>query len=249
MSMKIFEWSARSWPKPFVLFACLLGIAPLKVDAQTGPQSGATAAATPDPIELGDVYLPGSRVYVFVGKTGIGHEHGVVGQLKQGRIRLDVASNPGELVFDMSSFVADTDEARKFVGLQIPTDAGTQQQVNANMRSPDVLDVAKFSTATFAIQSLRQLPQPSWRGLPQYELAGDFTLHGVTRPIQVVADVEEQNGWLHLRGGFSMLQSQFGITPFKKAFGAVGVTDELKVWGDLWLAKQRQESGPPATTR
>jgi hypothetical protein len=66
-------------------------------------------------------------------------------------------------------------------------------------------------------------------------------LHGVTRPIQVVAEAEEQKGWLHLRGGFTMLQSQFGITPFTKAFGAVGVADELKVYGDLWFARERQE--------
>ena len=45
---------------------------------------------------------------------------------------------------------------------------------------------------------------------------------------------------MHLRGGFTLLQSQFGITPFTKAFGAVGVADELKVYGDLWVANQRQ---------
>ena len=81
--------------------------------------------------------------------------------------------------------------------------------------------------------------QPSRRGLPQYQLDGDFTLHGVTRPIRVVADVEEANGWLHLRGGFSILQTQFGMTPYTKAFGAVGVTDRLDIWGDLWVAKER----------
>jgi hypothetical protein len=59
-------------------------------------------------------------------------------------------------------------------------------------------------------------------------------------PIRVVAEAQDKNGWTHLRGGFSMLQSQFGITTFTKAFGAVGVADELRVWGDVWIAKQRQ---------
>jgi polyisoprenoid-binding protein YceI len=199
--------------------------------------------AIPNSFQPGDVYLPGSRVYVFVGKTGLGHEHGVVGQLKQGQLRLGAPTNAGELVFDMTTFAADADDARKNVGLTASTDASTQQQVNANMRGADVLDVARFATSSFAVKSVKQLPQPSSRNLPQYELDGDFSLHGVTRPIQVMADVEEQNGWLHLRGGFTMLQSQFGITPFTKAFGAVGVSDELKVWGDLWIAKQVQVAG------
>jgi polyisoprenoid-binding protein YceI len=193
--------------------------------------------------------LTGSRVYVFVGKTGLGHEHGAVGLLKQGHIQFDASVNSGELVCDMNSFVADTDDARKYVGLPPSTDASTQAEVNANMRGPQVLDAGKFATATFEIRSLKQLPQPSSRGLAQCELAGDFTLHGVTRPIQVIADMEEQNGWIHLRGGFSLLQSQFGITSFSKAFGAVGVTDDLKIWGDLWIARQRQVAAGPNISR
>jgi hypothetical protein len=34
------------------------------------------------------------------------------------------------------------------------------------------------------------------------------------------------------------VQSQFGITPYYTALGAIGVTDELKVWGDLWIVKR-----------
>lgn len=188
-------------------------------------------------------------MYVFVGKTGFGHEHGVVGQIKQGRIQLDAARDAGGLVFDMASFAADTAEARKLVGLQTPTDASTQQQVTANMRGADVLDVARYPTASFVIKGIARLPQPSQRGLPQYQLTGDFWLHGVSRPIQVIAEAEEQNGWIHLRGGFSMLQSQFGITPFSKAFGALGVTDQLNVWGDLWISKERQVAARPTISR
>ena len=76
--------------------------------------------------------------------------------------------------------------------------------------------------------------------MAQYKLAGDFTLHGVSRPIQVVAEVAEKNGSTHLGGGFSMLQSQFGITPFTKAFGAIGVADQLNLCGDVLIEKQRQ---------
>jgi polyisoprenoid-binding protein YceI len=214
-----------------------------------------TIVATPEGVtapttyETGDIYLPNSHVYVFVGKTGFGHEHGVVGQIKQGRINLDTASDAGSLDFDMTSFAADTPEARKYVGLEGTTDASTQQQVNANMRGADVLDVTRYPTASFKIKQIDKLPKLSQHGLAQYQLMGDFSLHGVSRPIQVVAEAEDQNGWTHLRGGFTMLQSQFGITPFTKALGAVGVADQLNVWGDLWIAKQRQVASRPTVQR
>jgi len=221
----------------FVVCLLLATASPAIVRAQ----AVAPPAAAPTVYNPGDAFLPGCRVYAFVGKTGLGHEHGVVGQLKQGRLNLAAATDAGELVFDMQSFTADTDVARRFVGLSGATDAATRQEVRANMLGSAVLDAAHYPTASFVVRTVAKLPQPSAKGLPQYQLAGDFTLHGVTRPIQVVAEAEEQKGWLHLRGGFTMLQSQFGITPFTKAFGAVGVADELKVYGDLWFAQQRQE--------
>lgn len=208
--------------------------------------SGQTANAPAGPVaatkvyEPGDIYLPGSRVYVFVGKTGLGHEHAVVGGLAQGKLELETPQESGQLVFDMRTFTADTEAARKYIGLAGVTDSSTQEQVTANMLGAAVLDVARHPTATFTIHRVVPIPQPSSRGLPQYQLLGDFSLRGVAQPIQVIADAEEKNGWIHLRGGFAMRQTQFGITPFSKAFGALGVTDQLNVYGDLWLAKQRQ---------
>lgn len=208
--------------------------------AQYGGAAATAGAPAQTVFEPGDVHPGSSRVYVFVGKTGLGHEHAVMGMIKQGHIQLDAPQNSGQLVFDMGTFIADADTARQYIGLQGTSDASTQQEVTANMTGASVLDVAHYPTATFQIKSIQRLQQNSQRGLPQYQLSGDFTLHGATQPIQVVADAEEQNGWIHLRGGFTMLQTHFGITPFTKAFGALGVTDQLQVWGDLWIAKTRQ---------
>jgi len=149
----------------------------------------------------------------------------------------------------MTSFVADSPDARKFVRLEGQTDPATQRQVNANMRGPDVLNVAQFPTAQFVIKEISKLPEPSKQALNQYELSGEFLLHGVTRPIHVVADAKDQGSWMRFQGGFTMLQSQFGITPFTKAFGAVGVTDQLTVWGDIWISKQRQVAALSLTQR
>ena len=188
----------------------------------------------------GDVYLQTARVFVHVDKTGLGHEHAMTGRIRQGSIRLDVDQGAGVIVFDMASFTADSDQARKYIGLGGTTDAATAKKVTANMVGSAVLDVRRYPTATFTIDSSRRLPDKSPRGLVQYKLTGKLTLHGVTRPLSFVAETEEKNGWVHLRGGFPLLQTAFGITPFTKAFGAVGVADRLTVWGDLWAVAPRQ---------
>ena len=75
------------------------------------------AAETATALPPGGVSTTHSHVFVLVGKTGLGHEHGVVGNLKQGTVRLGASQNAGEFVFDMASFLADSDDARKYVDL------------------------------------------------------------------------------------------------------------------------------------
>lgn len=198
-----------------------------------------TNAVDADTVDLpGDVNLKKSRVFVHVGKTGFGHDHAIVGMLKSGNIQLGASADAGKLEFDLTSFRADTDAGRRYIGLAGSSDAATRQQVDANMQGPAVLNVAKYPTAVFVVESAVSVQEPSRRRLPQYQLTGKFTLHGVTRQVQFMADSETTDGGIHLRGSFSILQSQFGIQPFTKAFGAIGVADRLSIWGDLWLAEK-----------
>jgi polyisoprenoid-binding protein YceI len=118
------------------------------------------------------------------------------------------------------------------------TDADTRQQVNANMLGVDVLDVRRYPTATFKINSILPLRAERPGIPPQYQLDGDFTLHGTTRKLKLVAEATPATSYLHLRGSFTILQSDFGITPYSKAFGAVGVADQLTISGDLWIASE-----------
>ena len=178
-----------------------------------------------------------SRAYIYVGKTGLGHEHAVVGAVRSGSIALGAGKDAGEIVFDMRTFTADTPEARRYIGLNGTTSASTRQQVNANMLGADVLNVARFPTATFKIASATKLSKPNRNGKPQYQLDGKFTLRGVTQPLKVIAEAVDVQDKVHLRGSFAIFQTSFGITPFSKAFGAIGVANQLTIHGDLWLAK------------
>lgn len=202
-------------------------------------------AVLTEPVWADDASLPvnvsASRVYIYVGKTGLGHNHGVEGRLKSGALRLEGPDAGGELVFDMTSFDADTDAARRYVGLAGSTDASTKQQVNANMKGAAVLDVQRFPTAKFVVDGVQRTAKKSREGQPLYELSGKFTLHGQTRPLKLEASVEERSEGMRLRGKFSILQTQYGIRPYSKAFGAVGVADQLTIYGDIQLDTAKAE--------
>lgn len=227
----------------WALSAVLLVLTLANSDSILGQGSGSRVAPKPSKITLepGQLHLGKSRVFVFVGKTGLGHEHAVEGRLRSGEIHLAAAKNLGELVFDMNTFDADGDESRKYLGLKGSTPEGTRQQVNANMRGRAVLDIATHPTATFEITKVAKAARPNARGRVQYDLDGQFTLCGKRRPIRVVAEAEELESWIHLRGSFAILQTEFGITPFSKVGGLVGVADRLQIHGDFWIARAQLE--------
>jgi hypothetical protein len=182
----------------------------------------------------GDLNLEASRVYIFVDKTGFGHQHAVEGRLAEGKLRV-AGRSAGRMVFDLQSFKADTVAARRFLGLKGEFDKKTRDDVTANMHSPDVLDVSQFGTAIFAIDSFQPTEERGKSGKIQYRFDGEFKLHGTKHPLRFIAEGTQENGYLHLKGSFRMRQSDYRITPFKKALGAVGVTDALAVHGDIWV--------------
>jgi polyisoprenoid-binding protein YceI len=199
--------------------------------------AGRTSIPQRSPPPPGAIDTVASRAYVHVGKTGFGHEHAVAGYLKEGVIHLGAAQNAGTVVFDMRRFAADTTEARRYIGLEGTTSASTQQQVNENMLGQDVLNVTMYPTATFRVQSALPLQGTSAGGHRQYRLSGQFTLHGTTRPLVVDAEAIDTGASVRLRGAFAISQTQFGITPYSKAFGAIGVADKLTIYGEIYVAK------------
>jgi hypothetical protein len=43
--------------------------------------------------------------------------------------------------------------------------------------------------------------------------------------------------------------AQAGIQPFRKALGAVGVADQLTIYGDLWIAGTQSVAQRTSTTK
>src|SRR5579863_4179241 len=155
---------------------------------QAGRDEAKLADRKPAP-KPGQIDVEKSRVYIRVGKKKLGHEHGVEGRIKSGSVDLDGMKNPGEIEFDMTSFLADTDEAREHVDLQGTIAEATREKVTETMLGPSVLDTEKFPTAKFKIKSAEFL-QFGRIGGPFYRLKGDFTLHGKTRPLTIEVQVD-----------------------------------------------------------
>ncbi len=178
-----------------------------------------------------------SRVYVKVGTaTRLGHPHGVEGKLKAGKITLGAG---GEFTFDMTTFSADTAEARKKVGLEgKKVSENEAKKVTTTMRSADVLDVEKYPTAVYTITTIKPADKQETGDPGTYQVNGRFTLHGTEQPLQFKAKLErtDKEGVLKLSGSFTIKQTDHGMKPYSAAGGLARSTDELTIHGELFLS-------------
>src|SRR4051812_48157362 len=109
-----------------------------------------------------------SRVYIRVGSaTRLGHPHGVVGNLAVSTMSF---AGKGEIVFDTTSFVADTPEARQYVGLE--GRFADAQKVTANMLSEGVLDVERHPRAVYAISAVTPIDGQAAGQVGRYKVSG-----------------------------------------------------------------------------
>ena len=108
--------------------------------------------------------------------------------------------------------------------------ASDRQKIEATMRD-EVLETGKYPEIVFMSTSVSAAK--TREGEYQARIAGELTLHGVTRPLTIPAQLEFGDSVLRARGGFSLKQSSFGIKPVSVAGGTVKVKDELKFTFDI----------------
>jgi polyisoprenoid-binding protein YceI len=100
--------------------------------------------------------------------------------------------------------------------LEVSIDASSidtrEEKRDIHLRSPDFLDVEKFPTITFKSTQIART------GDDEYRVAGDLTIHGVTRPVtlEVEGGSRVTDPWGGTRTGFSAKTSisrkDFGLT-------------------------------------
>lgn len=166
-----------------------------------------------------------SRVLIHVGKTGLGsfaagHEHDAVGNAVTGEVVADFGalsrSSVDVRVDGKSLKITDRDES--------PEDV---QKVQETMLGPQVLDVARFPTIRFhstAVTGSRILS-----GTYAAAVAGELSLHGVTKAFTVPLQLETRSDMLTATGKLIVKQTDFGIEPISAGGGLVKVEDDVTI--------------------
>jgi polyisoprenoid-binding protein YceI len=114
-----------------------------------------------------------------------------------------------------------------------------EAQRDEHLRSPDFFDAATYPELTFASTAIRPVDDDV------FEVDGDITLHGVTMPITLTAEIQglEQDPWGNERIGLEVTgqlkRGEFGMT-FNQALGSGNmlVSDKVKLSLDISAVKQ-----------
>lgn len=100
-------------------------------------------------------------------------------------------------------------------------------EIDQTMKGDKVLDATRFPEIRFASTSV------SAQDNVRYQVRGDLTLHGKTKPIAL--SVTLANG--RYNGSVKLKQTDFGITPVSIAGGTVKVKDVIEIAFEIVPAK------------
>ena len=103
-----------------------------------------------------------------------------------------------------------------------------RSEVQATMLGEQVLDVARYPQIQFSSSTIKVVSAS--KNTFDLQVSGTLTLHGTKKPVTLPVRVQiSDDGSLTCDTEIYLLQSDFGITPYKAAGGAVKVKDKLKL--------------------
>jgi polyisoprenoid-binding protein YceI len=116
-------------------------------------------------------------------------------------------------------------------------DSGNEQR-DGHVKGADFLDVEKYPTLTFQSTSVRQDGS-------DFVLAGDLTIHGTTRPVEIAVELEGTdadpfgNQRVGFAGSTTISRKDFGLTwNVALESGGILVSDKVKITLDVSAVKQ-----------
>ena len=163
-----------------------------------------------------------SKIEIQVARDGFlkafGHDHVVSAEKYSGEIQFDsgkVESSSVEFVVEAASLkVLDPGESEK-----------DRNEVQETMLGEQVLDATKYPQIRFSSTSVK-----AGSSVSRLAVEGSLVLHGVTKPLTVPVNIQVANdGTITADAEVLLLQSDFGITPYKAVGGTVRVKDKLKL--------------------
>ncbi|MEY2713863.1 MAG: hypothetical protein RIT24_206 [Planctomycetota bacterium] len=124
--------------------------------------------------------------------------------------KFTLSNDPAKMSFDITVAVESVDT--------------NEPKLDGHLKSPDFFNAKEFPTMSFKSSSAKKMDNG------MFEVMGDFTMHGVTKPITAMVEVTGQSTMMGVRGGaeatFTVKRSDFGMN-YGVEKGAVG--DMVKV--------------------
>jgi len=207
----------------------LAGCAPRRAEPPLqAPPPTPAGVAMPEGARVFDIDPQRSVVTIRVYRAGplakLGHNHVITSGRESGLVWRgpEPAGSGFELRLPVASLVVDDPAARAAAGPDfagvVPESAreGTYQ----NMLRPEVLDGARFPEVTVRSGGLGG----TW---DRPVAIAEVTLRDATRRIEVPLEFSEAGATLAVRGSLRIRQTDFGMTPFSVAGGAIQVADEV----------------------
>lgn len=165
-----------------------------------------------------------SRFQVEVSKAGLlsvlAHDHIIGIRGYSGRVLISprgIADSGLELQIDTRSLVV----------LDEKVSAGDRAKITRSMHD-EVLESARFPEARFRSTGVTGITEGR-DGEVRFQLAGELTLHGVTRPVVLPVTLRRLAGELRASGRYVLKQTDFGIRPYSTAGGAIRVKNEVVI--------------------
>ena len=165
-----------------------------------------------------------SAVQVHVGKSGVfgfaGHTHEVTADRFEGRVDADLddlARSSVELSFEASGLTVSAQGEPE----------GDAPKVQEVMAGSKVLDVSRFPAIRF--RSRQVSGRRAADGAYELQVAGEVSLHGVSRAVTVPVRVELSGATLTASGRTALAQRAFGMEPVTAGGGTVKVKNEVGV--------------------
>lgn len=112
--------------------------------------------------------------------------------------------------------------------------------VDREAAGPEVLDAERYPEIRFHSESASA--RAGGDGL-QGVLHGALSLHGTTRPLDVPFHARADAPGYRVSGSVRFRQTDYGMTPFSRAGGSIGVDDEIRVEFDLVLVPASGAAG------
>jgi polyisoprenoid-binding protein YceI len=174
-----------------------------------------------------DAYRPGpesGRLLVHTSRTGLGakagHDLTIEVTRWHGAVTIDTATPANSSV--TVEVDAESLEVREGTGGVKPLTDADRAEISKTLKQ--VLHTAQHPAITFRSRRVDG-------SAGSFTLDGDLTIMGVTRPVTIQGRVTDGR----VVGGATVVQSRWGIRPYSAFFGALKLSDEVKIDFDIAL--------------